>query len=336
MSYNRIKLINFIDAFKDLNINFDFFYDMNDFLNTISQKKVDIVYTSFHPHFLNKIDIPKIKTIDRSIKILIDLPNWENPLNKSNYTDVSSLKNNKIFSNYLNKNLFDYFTCYLRNDDPRMINFKKDTGSSFFYFKHGINTKRIFNEPDCNYISESSFLGSNLPRKRKTFKKIMPYLNTRNFKIYGQGWTVKSKLINLLQKIGEYKNIKLLTNLKQKKIDLEDERKIYSSSKININIHNDYEHFFGGPINERFFSIAGCKAFQISDHLSEFDSTFVEGKDIVTWKTSDEFIDKYNYYLKNYDLAMSIANNQFLKIINERNYKKIIYELLYHCGLNEN
>ena len=331
VSYNRIKFNNFKDTFADLNIEFDSFYNFSDLKKILNSKKVHIIYTSFHNHYLDKIDLNYVKNFDKNIKILMDLPIWENPISSANYTDVKELKNNKKFLDLIDKDTVDFFTCYFDKTDLRMQNFKNDTGKDYFYFSHCANTRRIYYQYDNFYKCDCSFLGSNLPKKRSIYNKIFPYLKNQDFKIHGQGWSKRDNILSFIQKIGEYKNINFLKKINLKKLDLDEERKIYSSTKININIHNEYEHFYGGPINERFYSIAACKGFQISDNLRQISNNFNEGYDVVTWTDRDDFIDKFKFYLKNYDLANDIAKRQHEKIIKKYTYKVVISNLLKYC-----
>ena len=330
-SYNRIKFHNFKDTFSSLNIEFGFFNDKSDLNKILNSKEVKLIYTSFHRHYLNKIDFDLIKSLNNETKILMDLPIWENPLSEANYTDVKELKNNRLFKYLLDKNLINYLTCYLDKSDLRMQNFQRDTNMDYFFFSHCANTLSLYNQFDHTYKCDCSFLGSNLPKKRTIFKQIFPFLKSKDFRLHGQGWTNKDRFLTFFQKFGEYKNINFLKNIAIKKIDLNDEKKIYSSSKINLNIHNDYEHYYGGPINERFFSIAACKGFQISDKIDQISNNFKEGHDVVTWENTDDFIDKYEFYLKNYDLALNIAENQYKKIIENYTYDIVIKNLLKYC-----
>ena len=93
-SYNRVKLKNFKDTFSNLNVDFNFFNDKKELKSFLNSKDIKIIYTSFHSHYLNKIDFKLIKSSNSKIKILIDLPPWENPISSTNYTDVMELKNN--------------------------------------------------------------------------------------------------------------------------------------------------------------------------------------------------------------------------------------------------
>lgn len=81
--------------------------------------------------------------------------------------------------------------------------------------------------------------------------------------------------------------------------------KIYSSSKINIDIPKDYNN----SISYRSFEIMASGGFLISQKNNELITKFENGKEIEIYETDDELIDKIKFYLSNLNIAQYIAVN---------------------------
>ena len=81
--------------------------------------------------------------------------------------------------------------------------------------------------------------------------------------------------------------------------------KIYSSSKINIDMSKDYNN----STRYRTFEIMASGGFLISQKSNELITQFENGKEIETYETADELIDKIRFYLSNLNIAQYIAVN---------------------------
>tara|TARA_R110000824_G_scaffold9391_6_gene41985 strand:- start:3573 stop:4490 length:918 start_codon:yes stop_codon:yes gene_type:complete len=80
------------------------------------------------------------------------------------------------------------------------------------------------------------------------------------------------------------------------KITPEDESKLYSSSKICLNLHLK-EHLENGTFNLRIFNILASGGFVISDHSEKLEKEF--GDCIVFTTGHQDLKDKCNFYLDN-------------------------------------
>ncbi len=78
---------------------------------------------------------------------------------------------------------------------------------------------------------------------------------------------------------------------------------IYSSSKINLDMENENKK----SINYRIIEIAASGGFIIAPDNDIIKKQFESGYEIETYKTTDDLIDKINFYLKNVNIAQSIA-----------------------------
>lgn len=80
---------------------------------------------------------------------------------------------------------------------------------------------------------------------------------------------------------------------------------IYSSSKINIDMPN----IDGKNMNYRTLEVLASNGFLLTPYNDLVVKQFDDGKDIETYKNPEQLVDKINFYLKNLNLAQSIAYN---------------------------
>lgn len=78
---------------------------------------------------------------------------------------------------------------------------------------------------------------------------------------------------------------------------------IYSSTKVNLDILNPNKK----PINYRCMEILASGGFVISSYNDMIIKYFEDGKEIETYKTDSELIDKIRFYMNNANLAQLIS-----------------------------
>jgi spore maturation protein CgeB len=111
-------------------------------------------------------------------------------------------------------------------------------------------------------------------------------------------------------------------------LKLEDERKIYSSSIISLNIHENYQKKFGGDCNERTFKIPACGGFEITDYVKCIGKYFKDGKEIIMAKNKDDWFDKIDYYIKNPEKRISIIENGRKVVMRKHTYHNRVKQLI--------
>ena len=94
-------------------------------------------------------------------------------------------------------------------------------------------------------------------------------------------------------------------------VRFEDSLKVYYSAKINLNITlRSIES--GVPL--RIFDIMSVGGFVLSNWQPEIAELFEEGKEIVTFKTPEEMLEKADYYLHHEEERLQIAVNGYRKV----------------------
>lgn len=101
------------------------------------------------------------------------------------------------------------------------------------------------------------------------------------------------------------------------KISIDDERKLYSSSKICLNAHLS-EHLEFGSFNFRIFNILACKGFIISDYSDFLQSEFDGCMFLAHNQTEVE--DRIQYYLNNPSYTEPYRIKGFDTIINKHTF----------------
>ena len=206
--------------------------------------------------------------------------------------------------------------------DPRMEGFEKETGYKHYTIPLAADKTMHYPEYSERFHSDISFLGTNLPEKRAFFKEvILPMRSIYNVRTYGQDWAATDRILSLIQKGGQYFNIPYLKALQKPKLSLEDERKIYTSSTVSLNVHEEYQKKYGGDCNERTFKIRACGGFEITDDVACIRKYFREGDEIVIADDKVDWTEKIQHYLK--------YPNERLKII-EAGKQRVLAEHTYH------
>lgn len=87
--------------------------------------------------------------------------------------------------------------------------------------------------------------------------------------------------------------------------------KVFYSSKINLNITL---RSIASGVPARVFDIMSVGGFVLSNWQEEIPELFVEGKEIATYKTPEELVDKADYYLRHDNERLRIAVSGYQKV----------------------
>ena len=101
--------------------------------------------------------------------------------------------------------------------------------------------------------------------------------------------------------------------------------KVFYSSKINLNI--TLRSITSG-VPARVFEVMGVGGFVLSNWQEEIPELFVEDKEIVTFKTPEELVDKADYYLKHEDKRTRIAINGYRRVKEQYTYEHRLNKII--------
>jgi spore maturation protein CgeB len=100
-------------------------------------------------------------------------------------------------------------------------------------------------------------------------------------------------------------------------------------SLITFNIH---ESLLQGRVgNMRMFEATGVGTMLLNDNGSNLSELFVPGKEIETYNTVEEAVEKVNYFIGHPDKALEIGNNGQQRTMREYNYDIFIEQLTHYC-----
>ncbi|PAE26333.1 MULTISPECIES: glycosyltransferase [Bacillaceae] len=112
--------------------------------------------------------------------------------------------------------------------------------------------------------------------------------------------------------------------------------KYYNGAKIVLNTHRPYNltqnknriGIKGNSINNRTFDVAACGGFQLIEYKEDLPIHFIEGKEIVSFKTEEELLQKINYYIKHEKQRKEIAKLASKRVLKEHTFEKRLEDML--------
>lgn len=296
-----------------------------------AQFKPDLFITSTHFWYRKYLDFNVLKKYRKQgMFTLVKVDFWQSPIAKNRVNEAPSLKDDKIVLDLMRKNMLgDAYFHVLEADDPRMEGFEEGTGCSYYTIQLAADATLLKPMYDPLFVSDISYIGTNLPDKRDFFKKTVFPLKARcKVQFYGQDWTALDRGLGWIQRIGQYFNLPGLRSLRKPKLQLEDEAKIYSSSIISINIHEEYQRRYGGDCNERTFKIPLCGGFEIVDNVACIRRYFVPSTELVIADSNEDWLEKVHYYLRNPDERFSIIEAGRQRVLQEHTYHHRVEQMI--------
>lgn len=217
--------------------------------------------------------------------------------------------------------------CYSNWAPEITVLSEKIFGRAIHFIPHAANTRYYFPDKlNPKFACDIAFVGSFYTAKREQFEKLLfPLLEKYRVGLYGPGWTKKDRILRLGSGLARKLKINQLTKFFNKyrmTISSDDERKLYASAKICINIHEYYKDgTTKGFSNEREFKVPASGGFQISDYIPGLERYFDLGKEIIAVKSPEEWFRAIDFYIK---------NKKERKEIQQRGTERVLREHTYH------
>ena len=315
------------DAFLELGHEFQPLTSSDDQKKIFSSYKPHIFISAFNNYTLKFLDLELIKKHRKKGMVFFSqIGLWNLSLD---HFGARALKNQPEYIHLITKGLVgDIFFNWFQQDDPAMDGFTKTTKYPFYTILLAANTKKFFYEYSDKYNTDISFVGNFLPDKKEFIKKhVFPLMKKYSAKMYGSDWTLSDRLLGYIQKGGQYFNIDPLKKVRSIKIALEDEKKVYSSSTISLNIHGDYQRRYGKDFNERTFKILASGGFEVCDNVNVLRRYFDENELVIGENTKDWF-EKIEYYLKYPGKRLKIIERGRTKVLKKHTYLHRAKQLL--------
>ncbi|TDF95188.1 CgeB family protein [Paenibacillus piri] len=197
--------------------------------------------------------------------------------------------------------------------------------SHVHYLPLAVHTAIFHRNEEVSKDTDICFLGTAWINRIALFDQIASELNRYQTLVVGPDWG----------KLGH----KLLPD-KIQPVFLSPEQSAYclNASKIAINNHRAYDDttFFdknsrrlpAHSINPRTFEIAACGTFQLTDVREELVHNYTVGKEIETYSSPEELIEKIRYYLTHEEERNTIALRGLHRTLQEQTYPHRLKQLL--------
>ncbi len=234
-----------------------------------------------------------------------------------------------------------FFRKYLPAVDVYFCNYAPEAAAKFeelyrekiYFFPHAADTSRYFpSKPEARFACDIAFLGSFYTDKRLQFEQLfLPLMKKYRVRVYGSGWTLKSKILRVISGVARRLRIGWLmkiANRNRVSISMDDERKLYASAKICVNIHEYYrDGTTKGFSNEREFKVPASGGFELTDYIPGMERYFELGKEIVAVRSAQEWFEKIDYYLKQDDERKKIQEAGTARVLREHTYSHRVKQL---------
>lgn len=324
------------NAFEDLGHVFIPFTAEDNQRALFERVKPDLFMTSLTPYCLKYLDLEVLEDWKKKgMKVSVVIPFWKSPLSSLRFNETPSISENGYYRQLIRSGKFgDMYHNVCEQGDPRMQGFEEATGYKHHTLLLAADKTLHFPEYSEKFKADISYVGTYLPEKRSFIREsVFPLSERYDLKLYGQDWTWYDRTTSFIQKVGQYFNIPVLRSLQKPKLRLDDERKIYASSVISLNIHEEYQRRFGGDCNERTFKIPACGGFEITDDVACIRKYFVEDEEIVIAKNKEDWFQKIDYYMKNPQKRLSIIEAGRKRVLSDHTYHNRVKQIIETLGL---
>ncbi len=320
----RTIYVGYQNAFQDLGHDFRPLTAASNQQEVFREFVPDILITSLTPYSLKYLDVESVRQArKKGMKVFVNMPFWNSPLSRLRVNETPSLRDNRDLVSLIQSGTFgDFYYNICEQNDERMKGFAEMTGN--IHHTILLAADKLLHFPDYakHFRADISYIGTYLPEKRDFIREaVYPLQKKYDVKLYGQDWTLGDRAKGFTQKVGQYFNVPFVRSLQKPKLQLEDERKIYTSSTISVNIHEDHQKKYGGDCNERTFKIPACGGFEITDDVACIRKYFIAGQEIIIAESKDDWFQKIAYYINNPQERIPII---------EAGRKKVLAHHTYH------
>lgn len=156
------------------------------------------------------------------------------------------------------------------------------------------------------------FVGSVTSAHRQRFELLEFLCKNTDIKIWGSLYNIPANSPLYHRYMGEAWGIEMY--------------KIFQRSKMVLNNHIDISE--DDANNMRMFEATGCGALLLTDYKANINDLFEDGKEVVTYRSFSECLEKINFYLMHEDQREDVANAGQSKTLRDHTYSKRMEEML--------
>lgn len=281
----------------------NWFYEIS--FEQIKSFKPDVFYLEYVTEFFGDF-VKSVSPFCKKIVSWISSP--LNPNSKLNNIDlvfsstpdfVKTFINQGLLAEYMHPAFDTRILNKINNPQPKTIPFSFVGGWSDVHINRKIALKKLVKFTPIQ-LWGYNYKKSYRKRELSYYKNLLIKENADILKVYnGEAWGLE--MFDIIQK-----------------------------SLITFNIHESLLKGYVG--NMRMFEATGVGTMILNDDGTNLSSLFEPGKEIETYKTIDEAIEKVNYYIANPEKAIEIGKNAQHKTVNEYNYDNYVQILFSHLN----
>lgn len=150
--------------------------------------------------------------------------------------------------------------------------------------------------------------------------------------IKGSHWNVR-RWHEYARKLRLLKESALQSIINETRITQESMISLFQRSRINLNLTASSQVNYRNQIKGRNFEIPGCGGFQLTEYAERIEDYFVMDKELICFTSTDEMIEKINYYLHHEKERSEIALSGYQRTIQDHTYEKRFNALFQQMGL---
>lgn len=261
---------------------------------------------------------------------------------------------------------FDLMLCAQPDHMPDLATYSKKV----LFFPMAAQSVVSIPSSDIEKTHEVTFLGTAIPYRRHVFSQLAK--SSVSLSIYGKYWdslqqsdVCMRNISRILYNIGHYawprcraEGVSHLWKIVLErlysdgynphddfippiiikgKVPDSNLSKIFCSSKINLGITGreiyNPNHIQCRQMKLRDFEVPMSGGFYLVEKAPGYDQAFVDGKEVVTWQTIDELLEKIHYYLKHDDEREAIAAAGHQRAIQDHTWNARFNMLFLELGL---
>ena len=293
------------DAFRSLGHTCEFVSIRDHVLDHIRTFKPDLLLTSVYllPWLRSRGGLRKLDDERRRGMVVAALtPPWETygkKIHSLRYRwDVVRLARSGTFP--------DFFYCTA--SDRSLDDVRRGTDCLCVSVPEAANKLIHFpDKPATRFGCDAVYLGHNLRYKKSTFQEYLrPAQQRFDVRVIGRDWSWTDRRLGLLQSVSQIVGIRAFDRLRSLPNTEAEERQIYASAKICLNLHNPHQHNDGYSCNSRTFVVAACGGFQISDNVAQIRDFFTD-EEVVVARDARDWMEAIAYYLSHENERSAMA-----------------------------
>lgn len=308
------------NAFIALGHEFRPYTSEDDLADALNDYKPDIFLYSLNFYHLKFLDLPLLNTWrEDGLVVFCQIRAWHHV--SSGGVAAGGLKDHRRERDLVTCGLAgDVYWHWFEQDEPLMDGFVEATGRRFETIHQAADATLYFPDRRDESSCDLAYVGSYLPAKRRFLREnVLPLRRRYDLRIHGSDWTFSNRLLKHVQRTGQYFNIRPLKEIRKLSLSIEDERQLYSSARICLNVHEEQVRRTGCEINERTFKVLACGGFQLCDNVRLL-RRFFSASELVIADGGRDWFDKVDYYLNHPEERATIAEAGRRKVLSRHTY----------------